>query len=160
MGIIVSGSAFGAFLRCTAWHDKQLADVRPIQPDGEKILAVVDPVCDMVVDIYNVLNRLGIGSIDGKAICRQLIDTFSRNILRHTGNALQIIPHSLKDVPVVALECCPQHTEVPNDPGILIFFKRLIPLHLRGLMLIFKDMERNTDEICELGDHHIGTILI
>ena len=136
---------------------------RLIRNSGEEalyqaLLAWVE--ADMVVDIYNVLNRLGIGSIDGKAICRQLIDTFSRNILRHTGNALQIIPHSLKDVPVVALECCPQHTEVPNDPGILIFFKRLIPLHLRGLMLIFKDMERNTDEICELGDHHIGTILI
>ena len=67
---------------------------------------------------------------------------------------------SLIDVPVVALECCPQHTEVPNDPGILIFFKCLIPLHLRGLMLIFKDMERDTDEICDLGDHHVGTILI
>ena len=150
VGIIISSSYFGTLFRRATWHDKELPDIVPIEPDREQTLTVVNPIVYVTIDVDDVLDRLSVSSIDGDAIYRQLVDTLPGYVFRHTDEALHIVTHRLINILVVALKGCAQHTQVSNNTGIFVLLEFLVPFHFRRLILIYKNASRDADEICKL----------
>ena len=87
VGAVLLGGALQPRLLRAVRHEKQLADILPLQPQRQKVAAVVDAVGDVQIDVDDVLRELIVGAEQLDAVLRQAAQTLLRNIF---GQCMQI----------------------------------------------------------------------
>ena len=87
VGAVLLGGALQPRLLRAVRHEKQLADILPLQPQRQKVAAVVDAVGDVQIDVDDVLREFIVGAEQLDTVLRQAAQTLLRNIL---GQCMQI----------------------------------------------------------------------
>ena len=80
-------------------------------------------------------------------VIRKLLEAGGRNELRHGEQPTALHAHCVVDPFIIALNSGSDDTEIADDPGIFIPLQLIVQLQLRRLMLIFKNAQRNADQI-------------
>lgn len=147
-GIVKVGRSFGPALSQAIRHEEQLLEIRPVDPDGKQALAVIDAVGDQPVDLYHVMAEFCAGFFDKvDAVIRKLLEAGGRNELRHGEQPPVFHVDRIIDSFIIALNSGSDDAEIADDPGVFILFQLIVQLQLRRLMFIFKNAQRNTNQI-------------
>lgn len=146
--VVKAGRSFGPALSQAVRHEEQLLEIRPVDPDGKQALAVIDAVGDQPVDLYHMMAEFRAEFCDEvDAVIRKLLEAGGRDELRHGEQPTALHAHCVVDPFIIALNSGSDDTEIADDPGIFIPLQLIVQLQLRRLMLIFKNAQRNADQI-------------
>ena len=141
-------------------HHKQGLDVLPLHPDGKDGLAVIDAVCDQLVDADDVVIDLTVRLDNGDAVCSQLADAVLGDLIREGIQIFQIPVHLIVQGIVVLFDGRAEHGQMPNDPGVLVFLQLMENIQLGSFIVGFEMPLLHTGQIGHLGDDGIGVGLI
>ena len=105
-------------------------------------------VGDQPVDLYHMMAEFRAEFCDEvDAVIRKLLEAGGRDELRHGEQPTALHAHCVVDPFIIALNSGSDDTEIADDPGIFIPLQLIVQLQLRRLMLIFKNAQRNADQI-------------
>lgn len=80
-------------------------------------------------------------------VIRKLLEAGRRDELRHGEQPTALHAHCVVDPFIIALNSGSDDAEIADDPGVFILFQLIVQLQLRRLMFIFKNAQRNTNQI-------------
>ena len=121
MGIIEVCRRSDAGFRQPVGHDKNVADIFPIHPQGEQILTVVNSVGQSAVDIDDILIQLLLARFnDVNAVVYQLHDAILGHQVGQSRQAALIVGHLVVDLAEISLDCSAQNAQISNNPGVFI----------------------------------------
>ena len=68
VGIVHMGRQLDTVFGITVRHEEQFPEIGPVQPQGEELLAEINAVCDMSVDVDDVVIEFMVGLDQGGAV--------------------------------------------------------------------------------------------